>query len=109
MRQVVQTMASLLEAKLIRNDHKDNWKDMTFDTIRAKLAKKASSLNSLMCKAKRDPAPVLDEAVDLAAWSMFIVDKCMDEQNRTKSDHDNDDFMWSENNLPYGVKDENRD
>ncbi len=72
LRPALAEFAAQMEAKLRANDHKRNWRLCTLGYLRARLSQELAELDEAL--ADGDPYLVLDEAVDVANFAMFIAD-----------------------------------
>lgn len=75
MASVVREFAAQMEAKLRANNHKRNWRLSSLGYLRARLSQELAELDEAL--ADGDPYLILDEAVDVANFAMFIGDVAM--------------------------------
>jgi hypothetical protein len=75
-RPVVERFAAAMEAKLRLRDYRGGWQNEPSDWLLERLQEEVEELEKCLHPLRKEPTPakVLDEAVDVANFAMFIAD-----------------------------------
>lgn len=77
MRAALKWFATVMEAKLQRNDHKAHWSGMTLRQLRYRLQQELGELDRAL--AGGDTANIILEAADVANFAMMIADNTLND------------------------------